>query len=152
MYLFKRTKIHKTLGFSLVEIIVVLVIVSILSAIAIPKYLNSKNKAYYQTALNDGENAYTEITNVVSTYSDSNATFGSTDGTITYTSLTNTITMTLGLGAVSPGSFIETFSNSTTLVGKTYANTLNWCIAVANNSQTVIYDQDGLESSLNSCP
>ena len=152
MRLFRKNRDKLTSGFSLVEIIVVLVIVSILSAIAIPRYLNSKNKAYYQTALNDGSNVYNEITNVFLTYADTATTFGTTNGTISYTPTTNTVTIMLGVGATSPGSIVETLSNGTTMTGITYANTLNWCIAVTNNVQTVIYDQDGFESSLTNCP
>ena len=149
MQFFKKSKSRAMTGFSLVEIIVVVLIVSILSAVAIPKYLATRNKAYYQTASNDGASMYQEITNVLS---DTSPDFGSTNGTIAYDPTTNTVTIALGAGATSPGSFVEKLSNGTTVSGTTYASTLNWCIDVVNNSQHAIYNQDGSQSTWTSCP
>ena len=153
MQFFKQNRSKVSLkgnaGFSLVEIIVVILIVSILSSIAIPRYLATKNKAYLQTALSDGGAMYQELTNV---FADTIPDFGSTNGTIVYTPATNTVTVVLGVGAVSPGTFIEILSNSTTATGVTYAATLNWCLDVANNGQHAIYTQDGAQYSMLSCP
>lgn len=46
-------------GFTLIEVLIVTVIIALLAAIAIPKFANSKEKAYDATALGDLRNLMT---------------------------------------------------------------------------------------------
>lgn len=147
MYFRKRLRMHSTLGFSLVEIIVVLLIVSVLGSIAIPKYLSAKAKANLNIAQTDGNNLLREIRNATMDIQ----TYGSTNGTIALNISTGTMTITFpGGDTLAP--FTENVTPGTTVTGVTYANTYNWCIDVVNNSQHAIFDQDGYRGQLIACP
>ncbi|MGI8497322.1 MAG: type IV pilin protein, partial [Gemmatimonadaceae bacterium] len=52
-----QTAIRK--GFTLIELLIVVVIIGILAAIAIPKFANTKDKAYFATIKTDLRNLAT---------------------------------------------------------------------------------------------
>ena len=143
-----QKRIRTENGFSLVEVLTVLLLVSLIAAIAIPKYTAAMNRDKFTVAQTNGENIYREITDALSSAS----TLGTTNGTITYSAGTGLLTLALGTGATSPSPFSENIDPAVSLTGKTYANTMNWCIALVDDSAKVIYNQDGLQSSLNACP
>lgn len=148
MYFFENLKKRNDLGFSLVEIIVVLLIVGILSAVSVPKYLASKNKGNLSVAQNDGQNLFLEIRLAMSDIQ----TPGTTNGTINFNPTTQALTIALGVGGDSISPFTENVTRGTTMSGVTYANTYNWCIDVTNNLQHAIFSQDGYLPSLLACP
>jgi len=52
---------EKDEGFTLIELLVVIIIIGILAAIAIPVFLNQRNKGYDAQAKSDVRNAQTQI-------------------------------------------------------------------------------------------
>ena len=134
-------------GFSLIELIAVLLIVSIVSAVAIPYYSNERARANLATARQDGDGLNREILATVQDI----GTLGTTNGNIAYDPVGHTVTITLGAGATSPSPFSYTLSKNTTAQGITYANTSKWCFDTLNTGQHVVYTDLGQSSTLTSC-
>jgi prepilin-type N-terminal cleavage/methylation domain-containing protein len=118
---------HSKKGFTLIELLIVVVIIGILAAIAIPKFANTKEKAYIAAMKSDLRNL---ITAQEAYFSDHNSSYaasvaamgtnfrGSSGVTVTLGSVTNTgwqatathsstirtCTLTLGGGSTTEGS------------------------------------------------
>ena len=142
-------------GFSLVELLVVLLIMSIMAGVAVPLYLNQRNRAYLQTAVADATSIGQEITAIVSDYTD----FGTASSTIsisstflTFTGMTaavgtGTANTTAGVGLSGPlGTASIVRLSGGTLSGNTSATagTALWCIIVTNNGSYAKYTNAGL--------
>jgi len=145
-------------GFSLVELLVVLLIMSVLAGIAVPLYLNQKQRSYMSLAQGDAYALGQEITAVVSDYTS----FGSLAGTITIpsnvltfggmTSATGsgTANTTTGAGLSGPlttTSTLRVTAGSTVTSGNWATGTTNWCIVVTNNGASAKYTNAGLTAS-----
>lgn len=137
-------------GFSLVEMLVAMLLILILGGIVIPTYTSSKIRAYQQAVVTDGDALFREIS---ATIGDVNVTpsFGTTNGAITLNTSTQIMTIALGAGVASPAPFSENVSKGTSVSGVTYANSTSWCLEVFNHSQTAVFTQAGLSSTLTSC-
>lgn len=141
-------KNHK--GFSLVELLVVLLIMSIIAGIAVPLYLNQKQRSYLSLAQSDAKAIGSEVTSIVSDYTSFGT--GTTTNTIAITGgvlVFGAMTAATGTGtfvATGPGATTSTVrvSSGSTLAGSYSANGINWCIVITNNSTYAKYNQTGL--------
>ena len=80
-------------GFTLIELLIVMVIIGILATIAIPKFTNTKERAYIAGMQSDLRNMVT----AQEAYFADNATYASTTTNLNFTQSTgNSITMTAG--------------------------------------------------------
>ena len=84
----------KRKGFTLIELLIVVVIIGILAAIAIPKFANTKEKAYIASMKSDLRNL---ITAQEAYFSDNNSTYASSTTALgtTYKASTG-VTVTIG--------------------------------------------------------
>jgi len=87
--------VRSTKGFTLIELLIVVVIIGILAAIAIPKFANTKEKAYIAGMKSDLRNLVT----AQEAYFADNVTYASTVSNLNYSqSAGNTVTVTAATG------------------------------------------------------
>lgn len=155
-YLYNRkARVHK--GFSLVELLVVLLIMSVMASVAVPLYINQKSRAYLQTATSDANAIGQEITAIVSDYNS----FGS--GTCTanacpITIASNVLTFTAMTAATGFGTFSTTGPGTTaSTVRLSTGSSLSsanagsgagkaWCIVISNSTTYAKYTNAGLQT------
>jgi len=100
--------VRNTKGFTLIELLIVVVIIGILAAIAIPKFANTKEKAYIASMKSDLRNLIT----AQEAYFADNVTYASTTTNLNYgISAGNTIT----IGTASGTDWNATSKNNATL-------------------------------------
>ena len=95
-------------GFTLIELLIVVVIIGILASIAIPKFANTKEKAYLASMKSDLRNLVT----VEEGYLADNRIYASALGALTYTPSTG-VTVTIATGTASAWGATASHSGTT---------------------------------------
>ena len=141
----------KAKGFSLVELLVVLLIMSIIAGIAVPLYINQRKRAYLHNATADARAISAEINAIVSDYKS----FGSATGNISITGgvlVFDAMTSALGSGLASvsgPGTTLSTvrLSSGSTLSSANFGTgtTMPWCLVISNAGSYAKFSNAGLQ-------
>jgi type IV pilus assembly protein PilA len=115
--------VSKKKGFTLIELLIVVVIIGILAAIAIPKFANTKEKAYVASMKADLRNLATYEESFAA---DSSGAYFSGNGSAQGFSPSQNVTVTATAVAGPPATWTATASH--TLTSKTCASSANGLI------------------------
>lgn len=145
-------KRQKLAGFSLVEVLVVLLLLTLLGSIAVATYTDEKSRGYLATSVSDANRLGTEVVTILSDYTS----LGNQAGTITLSALPAGVVVfspmanTKGLGNVLPTGPNTTTNAINLSPGSTVGSsnwdtsgTVNWCIEILNQGTYAKFTNNG---------
>jgi len=115
----RKTQEENEGGFTLIELLVVVIIIGILAAIAIPTFLNQREKAWAKASQSDLRNAATQMEE-----------FFSDNGTYLPTSTAP---------ATTPATIVAAFKESESVTVTGFANQAGYCLRAAHGKLADVY-------------
>lgn len=163
--MFNFVKKDRERGFSLVELIVVVVIIGILAGIAIPLFSAQRNRAYKASAQEDGRTIALEMTAMLNEVTNMGTTPAAANTFVGVNTTTGVLTLTFngtpqinGVNWTSPQTSTIRVSPGTTITTSGYSGGAvatpgnpTWCVAVDNNGQKAVYTNSGLSTTATAC-
>jgi prepilin-type N-terminal cleavage/methylation domain-containing protein len=125
----RRSAVRNTKGFTLIELLIVVVIIGILAAIAIPKFANTKEKAYVAAMKSDLRNLVT----AEESYFSDNVTYTTATTALNYSPSTG-VTVTVG-AATGTGWSATASHNATTKTCGIYVGSATAPVSGANEGE-----------------
>ncbi len=138
----RKSTEEKDEGFTLIELLVVIIIIGILAAIAIPTFLNQKQKARDASAKADVATIGKEI---VSYYVDNSGTLTASGGSAT---ATGTWALLSGATTVASGAL----SSGNVVTGGTITSADVFCVSIKNGTSAAIYKYNQAGLGTGACP
>lgn len=144
---------HPEAGFTLVELLVVVLILGILASISISIYIAQVHKAHRAQAIQDGQTFALELADALGDYTS----LGSAGGVLSQTAGSSAIVVgdlgdALGPAPSGPGTIpAKELSQGTVVIGSTRPGTAGWCAEVAVSDQRAIVNEHGYLPDAQAC-
>lgn len=149
----KRTACGSEAGFTLVELLVVVLILGILASISISVYIAQARKAHRAQAIQDGQTVVYELSDVFGDYTS----LGTQVGSLTQVAGTSTLVVGDLEGAVGPspngpGAIdVKELSDGSVVIGSTRPGSVHWCAEVSVQDQKAVIDEHGFNPAAQAC-
>lgn len=154
-----KTQRERESGFSLVELLAVVVIIGIIAGIAVPRFSSAKNRANLARAVSDGGAILLELNSMLTGYTSVGTTSNGTIAIGTISASRAQLNLTLGSGyapssqAANQFTSINVSSSTETVAGSlaTGATSLSFCFIVTVEGQSAVFNEISYQPSATNC-